>query len=303
MTLVPRLLFAHDSSGAGAVRFGFALGLALIVVVLFGVSRLPAVRVASLFVGEDHRVSTSKTIAAVWTIVVAAALASAVYANLLDHPAALNAMNTSGIVGQYAVLFGGPLGAAILAKQIVMSQVAGGTPKTAKTAGPASPIELITDDTGNSDLGDLQYVLFNLVALFFVISTFLHDPTHGLPHVPDVLLGLTSVSAAGYLGKKALAPSATPGATIAPAKGPAGTPVQIQLAGLIAQGPTLFTWVQFGNSDSGQSIQKADVEQGTATVKLDSPDIGVDPDTKVSVSVITEDGAVLPAGSYTYATT
>ena len=226
LLVVPAAMAAAHASttsapAARAVRWGFLIGLGIDAAVLI-VGRLFGARVNRLFVGFDGRVSTSKTIAAIWTLVVAAALFGMVYANLLNHPQALNNLS-SGSVGQYAVLFGGPLGAAILAKGIVTSQV--NDDPTIKTPGTASAIDLIANDQGDVDLGDFQYVLFNGLALFYVVSTLLHAPLNGLPHIPDVLLGLTGVAAVGYVGKKALPSSTSTGAAATPAVSTTGVPV------------------------------------------------------------------------------
>jgi phospholipase C len=203
-----------------ATRWGLLIGLgAVVAVLLLGLAF--GARISTLVIGKDHRISTSKTIAAVWTVVVAAALIGLVYANLLNHPQALDATDAGGVIGQYAVLFGGPLGAAILAKQIVTNQVTQNPGIKSRAEKPAVK-DLIANDAGDTDLGDFQYVLFNLVALFYVISTLLHTPLNGLPHIPDVLLGLTSVSAVGYVGKKAVTPvAAAPAPTPHMAGGPA----------------------------------------------------------------------------------
>jgi hypothetical protein len=121
-----------------------------------------------------------------------------------NSPGALVTTGRSGVVGQYAVLFG----AAIAAKGIVNQQVSN-NPSAKSQAGSPSPGDLVNDDAGNTDLGDLQYVLFNLVALVYVVGSVYVSPLHGLPKIPDVLLGLTSVSAAGYVGKKAFTPRAS----------------------------------------------------------------------------------------------
>lgn len=47
-------------------------------------------------------------------------------------------------------------------------------------------------------------MLFNAVALSFFFGEFLANPQLGLPTIPDVLVGLTGVSAIGYATKKAL---------------------------------------------------------------------------------------------------
>jgi hypothetical protein len=154
-------------------------------------------------VGADKRLSTSKTMMAVWTYSLASVLLAIVIAKLFGHPEALDALQKNGLQAEYAVLIGGPLGAAILAKAIVTNQVASGQSKPTSTD-PVKVADLVNDDTGQTDLGDLQYVLFNTVALTFFFGEFLSSPLLGLPNIPNVLVGLTTVSAVGYVGKKAL---------------------------------------------------------------------------------------------------
>jgi hypothetical protein len=154
-------------------------------------------------IGVDKRVSTSKTVAVVWTYAVASALLSIVIAKWWGHPHAYNLQVKVGLQAGYALLIGGPLGAAIVAKGVVSSQVAKGQSKPAATDG-AKVSDLVNDDSGGTDLGDLQYVLFNAVALTFFFGELWGSPQLGLPTIPDVLLGLTSVSAVGYVTKKAL---------------------------------------------------------------------------------------------------
>jgi len=158
-------------------------------------------------IGTDKRVSTSKTVAVVWTYAVASGLLSIVIAKWWGHPHAYNLQVSVGLQAGYALLIGGPLGAAIVAKGLVTSQVAKGQSKPAAKDG-AKVSDLVSNDSGDTDLGDLQYVLFNAVALTFFFGELLGSPQLGLPTIPDVLLGLTSVSAVGYVGKKAL-PSQT----------------------------------------------------------------------------------------------
>jgi hypothetical protein len=290
---------AHAGSHAAAasVRWGCLIGLGVVGGLLL-IGQLAGARVIGIFLGHDKRVSTSKTIAAVWTLLLASVLFGFVWANLFNHPQALR--HTGNIVGQYAVLFGGPLGSAILAKQIVTSQVA--KDPSVKPAGKASSKDLIANDVGDTDLGDLQYVLFNTVALFFVISTLMHSPLNGLPRIPDVLLGLTSVAAVGYVGKKALTPTATLTAELDPntVSGHVGDEVRIEIEGLAATVQALNALVQFGKSTPGQVAASSTVGDGRATLIHLAPDVGVDPNTPVDVGVVTEGGAVLAAGKYTY---
>ena len=58
-------------------------------------------------------------------------------------------------------------------------------------------------DDGTTDIGDFQYVIFNLVTAVYFVAEFVRPSSQGLPVIPDTLLGLTSVSAALYVGKKA----------------------------------------------------------------------------------------------------
>jgi hypothetical protein len=59
-------------------------------------------------------------------------------------------------------------------------------------------------DDGTTDLGDLQYVIFNLITAVYFVAQFVNPNGSGLPTIPGTLLGLTSVSASLYVGKKAV---------------------------------------------------------------------------------------------------
>jgi hypothetical protein len=158
----------------------------------------------SLVVGTDNRVSTSKTAALVWTYTLAASLLSFLIARWMGYQGAYKVLSTQGIEAQYMVLIGGTAGAAILAKGIVSAQVDSGA--TAKPeAESANLAQLVQNDGGGTDLGDVQYLLFNIVALAFFYGEIFRAPQAGLPTIPDALVGLTSVAAAGFVGKKALA--------------------------------------------------------------------------------------------------
>ncbi len=211
----------------------------------------------SLVVGEDKRVSTSKTTALLWTYSVAAALLSFLIARWLGHSGAFHILSTQGLNAQYAALIGGPIGAAILAKGIVSAQVSSG--QAAKTpADAATPAQLVQDDNGQADLGDVQYVLFNFVALAFFYGELLRVPQLGMPTIPDVLVGLTGVSAAGFVGKKVLSGPAGI-SDVKPAAGYVGDLVTIATAGIIQSGDDLpGVTVSFG---------AAQATRGTLTAK------------------------------------
>ena len=99
----------------------------------------------SLVIGTDNRVSTSKTAALVWTYTLAAALASSVIAEWLGHPGGIGKLTHQGLDAKYALLIGGPIGAAILAKSIVSAQVASGEASKSE-AESATPAQLVQND-------------------------------------------------------------------------------------------------------------------------------------------------------------
>ena len=59
--------------------------------------------------------------------------------------------------------------------------------------------------------------------------------------------------------------------------------------------------VRFGDTEQGQKVPPpAPVVNGQVALQLPAPDIGVAANTAVDVSVVTDDGAVVTAGQYTY---
>jgi hypothetical protein len=62
--------------------------------------------------------------------------------------------------------------------------------------------DAVTDDDGRGSLVDAQFLTFNLVALVWFVARLIQKPA-GLPAMPPVLVGLTSVSALGYTAAKA----------------------------------------------------------------------------------------------------
>lgn len=152
--------------------------------------------------GTDGRWSTSKTSAVLWTYAVwFAFLAILLHTNGkgLEHEI---------LEQQYLVLMGVPVGAAVVAKGIVQGKVDRGEltkdikpPEKSVLAGLS---QLITNDKGAPDMLDFQYFGFNLILLAYFFTRFLGHQGFGLPHLPDSLVALSGVTAAGYLGKKGL---------------------------------------------------------------------------------------------------
>ena len=117
------------------------------------------------------------------------------------------------------------------AKAITVGQIAAGAvsknPPEFKKKTPATAVkDIVSNDQGDLDLGDAQYFMFTLVTLAAFFIAFFHDPTK-LPVLPNTLVGLTSVSAAAYVAKKATAPPPAKITAVSPQKGPATATVKI----------------------------------------------------------------------------
>lgn len=191
-----------------------------------GLRARPLVFFSTVILGKDNRTSTSKTFVFLWTLLIGWVIITLVsageilHAHTGDKVAELQTGWThfvsTGLVGSYLVLLGIPGSAAVAAK--VITQAQNNDPqqssKTTATADsdttlPARVTQIFSADDGTTDIGDLQYVIFNIVTAIYFVAHFIHDPSKGLPPIPDTLLGLTGVSGALYVAKKA-ATSQTP---------------------------------------------------------------------------------------------
>jgi len=116
-----------------------------------------------------------------------------------------------GLSGSYLVLLGVPAAAGVAAKGITQREANGTGCKTPNANPSGNPFarvaEIFSADDGTTDLGDFQYMIFNLVTAVYFVVQFVHPDGTGLPTMPDTLLGLTSVSAGLYVGKKAVSRS------------------------------------------------------------------------------------------------
>jgi hypothetical protein len=158
-----------------------------------------------LILGKDNRSSTSKTVAVAWTFAIfyllTALLAAKWFGDDAGWTTLVGGQNAKGQdIAPYLVFLGGPYAAGILAATAAARAAQSGT-KTTSTD-PASIGQVVTDDSGQTDLGDLQYVLFNALAIVFVIVTFVGHLDQGLPTIPKVLWALALTSATGYTAKK-----------------------------------------------------------------------------------------------------
>jgi len=178
----------------------------------------------AIVVGADHRTSTSKTVAFAWTLAIAFGLLSLIVAKFLGDPAPWNLQIHRGLQQEYLLLLGGPYAAAVLAKYSAAGQSAA---KTAAPVGEAGPSQLVNNDTGSTELGDFQYVLFNVIGLLFFFGDFIGHLSRGFPALPALLTGLLLTSAGGYAAKKLLAQAAPTLTSVLPTTALPGATVKV----------------------------------------------------------------------------
>jgi IPT/TIG domain len=214
----------------GSTNGIFVLAAALIALLFLVIEAIAQFAGASLLrtviIGEDGRTSTSKTFVLMWTLLVGWALVALLIAGeLLQIEHCVNhggdcskdaigflqlgwhSFLHLGLDTSYLVLLGIPAAAAVAGKVVTESKVASGTmppPVTvADKAFPARVMQIFSADDGSTDIADFQYVIFNLILATYFVSEVVHLTSVGLPPIPETLLGLTSVSAALYVAKKA----------------------------------------------------------------------------------------------------
>jgi hypothetical protein len=211
-----------------------AVAVALLAVELISRSGSGSGFIATVMLGEDQRTSTSKTFIFLWTLLVGWALVALLIAGefVWAHacvPASdvANAAHRctatgdkvgllqvgwlhflhAGLAGTYLILLGIPAAAGVAAKSITQSQVNGTgskTPGPKRTTLRSRISEIFSSDDGATDIADFQYLIFNVIAATYFVVQFLNPDGTGLPTIPDTLLGITSVSAGLYVGKKAV---------------------------------------------------------------------------------------------------
>jgi hypothetical protein len=178
----------------------------------------------AILAGKDNRTSTSKTIVFGWSLAVAFGLLSLLVAVWLGDHGPWDAQVERGLQEEYLLLLGGPFAAAILAKYVAVKQ---SETKTDAAVGQADASQLINDDQGDTDLGDFQYVLFNVIALAFFLGDFIGDLADGFPVLPAILTGLVLTSTGGYAAKKLIAQAAPTLTSVLPAAAPPQSEVQV----------------------------------------------------------------------------
>jgi hypothetical protein len=243
--------------------------------------------VRSLLAGADNRLSTSKTIVALWTVVVAWMLVSeTILATAQDRP-----LGDLAVGADYLLLLGGPFASAVLAKGIVVTRLSNGTIQ--KTSAPDDAklrtADLVSDDAGRTDLVDFQYALFNLIAVGIVVVLFAAHPARGMPDVPSGLLAVTSAAAAAYVGNKAVGARTPRISRIDPGVARPGQAVTLVGSNLVAPGGGATTATVTVNG-IGAAVLSSD--PGAVTARI-PPDATVSEPGKPAVVELVSDDAGL----------
>ncbi|MGW7254047.1 IPT/TIG domain-containing protein [Streptomyces sp. NPDC054834] len=155
-------------------------------------------------IGEDNRMSTSRTVAAVWVLFVAYAVlvlagrlaAASGHAERDALISGLDLARGAGVVTVLAVV----CGIAMLVRRVVGTRVTGQRLQKVRAHRPRAA-DLLTDDAGRGTFADIQYVVISAVALLFAAVRLARRPDQ-LPDLPWGLAVVVLVSAATYLAGK-----------------------------------------------------------------------------------------------------
>ncbi|GAA5611025.1 hypothetical protein CP981_23730 [Streptomyces platensis] len=158
-------------------------------------------------IGEDGRLSTSRTIAAGW----AAAVLYAVLTVVVQQVTAAGPDERRPLLQGVALARSGALlvalalgcAVAVLAYGLVASRVRSGRLQKVPAERPRAA-DLLTDDAGRGSLLDVQYVLVNAAVLGCALVRLAGQPAQ-LPQLPWGLVVLLALSGATYLWGKAVA--------------------------------------------------------------------------------------------------
>ncbi|SEE71184.1 hypothetical protein SAMN05216533_3359 [Streptomyces sp. Ag109_O5-10] len=155
-------------------------------------------------IGEDNRMSTSRTVAASWVLFVAyAVLVLAGRLAAASSPAERDALISgldlargAGAVTVLAVV----CGIAVLVRRVVGLRIAGQRLQKVRAHRPRAA-DLLTDDSGRGTFADIQYAVISAVALVFAAVRLARRPDQ-LPDLPWGLATVVLISAATYLAGK-----------------------------------------------------------------------------------------------------
>ena len=252
-----------------------------------------------IVIGKDNRWSTSKSVAFAWTMVIAYGLLALLAAWVLGDETGWDQQVKDGLGDDYLVALGGTYAAAVLAKVKAVGQDDAG--KTTAQPGQEKPVQLITDDEGQTALGDFQYVLFNGIAIVCFLVLFTNHLEFGFPDLPDFLAGLALTSAGGYSAAKLVGQTRPTLTSVLPAAGAVNAPIKVYGQNLVVPasvapgGADVLPTVAVGGKEVDPTAHARILGADVLTVPVPAgatPGVG-------TVTVVRADGAaaVGPAGS------
>ncbi|MFF3172979.1 hypothetical protein ACFVQ0_10170 [Streptomyces sp. NPDC057900] len=155
-------------------------------------------------IGEDNRLSTSRTVAASWVLlavfsVLVLALQLAVASGHAQRDALIEGLDLArgaGVVTVLALV----CAIAVVVRRVVGVRVLSGRLQKLRADRPRAA-DLLTDDAGRGSFTDVQYVLVSTVAVLFASVRLARRPEQ-LPDLPWGLALLVAVSAAAYFAGK-----------------------------------------------------------------------------------------------------
>ncbi|WKN16873.1 hypothetical protein NEH83_23445 [Streptomyces sp. JUS-F4] len=155
-------------------------------------------------IGEDNRLSTSRTVAAGWVLlavfaVLVLALQLAGASDPDDRDAlieGLDLVRSAGVVAVLALV----CAVAVVVRRVVTVRVLNQRLQKLRADRPRAA-DLLTDDSGRGSFTDVQYVLVSAVAVLFAAVRLARRPEQ-LPDLPWGLALLVAVSAATYFAGK-----------------------------------------------------------------------------------------------------
>jgi hypothetical protein len=285
-----------------------ALAITLVIFLLAVLAAVASGRGKGVLMGKDGRLSTSKTIAVLWTAVVAYCLLTLTFiaatgTSTTNLGIAFLRANVKELGGIYLALLGGPFAAFLFAKLAVPIKMAHGTLQKTDSVEGFNPADLFNDDSGNSDLVDLQYVIFNLVVMVYVLVLFVpHPAIAGLPKIPQQLAVLTGSAAATYILNKGLSKNEPSISALNPSVQRPGGLVVVEGANLWipetdAGGKPIKSTITLGNiPGAGQVAATVVPLADSSAVKFQVPVLpGPFPMTPVDVLVTTNAGRLVTA--------
>ncbi|MER5452762.1 hypothetical protein ABT052_05010 [Streptomyces sp. NPDC002766] len=208
LVLVLLLVQSLTAIGAGwtSARTAGLLAALLVAAALTAASWFHRARGGALapVIGEDHRLSTSRTVAAAWVLFVAYTVlvlagrlaAASGHAERDALVSGLELARGAGVVTVLAVV----CGIAVLVRRVVGLRVLGQRLQKVRADRPRAA-DLLTDDAGRGTFADIQYVAISAVALLFSAVRLARRPDQ-LPDLPWGLAVVVLVSAATYLAGK-----------------------------------------------------------------------------------------------------